>query len=245
MMARTVLIYGGSSGIGAATARSVRARGDYVHLVGRDRGRLEQLARALDAGFTQGDVTDDSLFTRATQEAAGNGTLAGLVYAVGTINLKPLTRLTDADFIADFKVNALGAAKAVQAALMPLKAAETTSSIVLFSTVAVAQGFAAHASVAMAKGAVEGLALSLAAELAPKIRVNTIAPSLTRTPLAKTLTGNEPMATAIAALHPLPRLGEAEDAAELAAFLLSDKSGWITGQVIGVDGGRSSLRVKG
>ena len=164
---------------------------------------------------------------------------------MGTINLKPITRLTDADFIADFRVNALGAAKAIQAALAPLKASEGTASIVLFSTIAVAQGFAAHASVAMAKGAVEGLALSMAAELAPKIRVNTIAPSLTKTPLAKALTSNEPMAAAIAALHPLPRLGEAEDVAALAAFLLSRQAGWITGQVIGVDGGRSSLRVKG
>ena len=244
-MAQTVLIYGGSSGIGAATARYVRARGDHVHLVGRDRARLESLSRELGASFSQGDVQDDSLFARATQEACIHGPLSGLVYAVGTINLKPVTRLTDADFIADFTVNALGAARAVQAALVPLKAAEGTSSIVLFSTVAVAQGFAAHASVAMAKGAVEGLALSLAAELAPKIRVNTIAPSLTRTPLAKALTSNEPMAAAIAALHPLPRLGEPEDVAELAAFLLSKQAGWITGQVIGVDGGRSSLRVKG
>jgi NAD(P)-dependent dehydrogenase (short-subunit alcohol dehydrogenase family) len=244
-MAQTILIYGGSSGIGAATARIVRARGDHVHLVGRDRSRLESLAGELGATFTQGDVNDAELFARATQEAVAQGALAGLVYAVGTINLKPLTRLTDEDFIADFKVNALGAAKAVQAAVAPLKRAEGTASIVLFSTVAVAQGFAAHASVAMAKGAVEGLSLSLAAELAPKIRVNVIAPSLTRTPLARSLTDNPTMAATIAALHPLPRLGEAEDAAELADFLLSSKAGWITGQVIGVDGGRSSLRVKG
>eukprot|EP01037_Dinobryon_pediforme_P013275 gene13275-13385_t len=246
-MARTILIYGGSSGIGAATARLVRAGGSQVHLVGRDEARLMALSQELDATFTQGDVNDDSLFSRATQDAtaASQDGLAGLVYAVGTINLKPITRLTDADFIADFRVNALGAAKAIQAALAPLKASEGTASIVLFSTIAVAQGFAAHASVAMAKGAVEGLALSMAAELAPKIRVNTIAPSLTKTPLAKALTSNEPMAAAIAALHPLPRLGEAEDVAALAAFLLSRQAGWITGQVIGVDGGRSSLRVKG
>ena len=117
--------------------------------------------------------------------------------------------------------------------------------IVLFSTVAVAQGFAAHASVAMAKGAIEGLTLALAAELAPRIRVNCIAPSLTRTPLAAALTGNEAMAKAIADLHPLRRLGEPEDIAPLAALLVSDEASWITGQIVGVDGGRSTLRTKG
>jgi NAD(P)-dependent dehydrogenase (short-subunit alcohol dehydrogenase family) len=111
--------------------------------------------------------------------------------------------------------------------------------------VAVAQGFTAHASVAMAKGAVEGLTLALAAELAPKVRVNAIAPSLTRTPLARALTSSEQMAGAIAQMHAIPRLGEPDDIAALGAFLLSPEAGWITGQIIGVDGGRSTLRTKG
>jgi len=126
-----------------------------------------------------------------------------------------------------------------------LKAAEGDAAILLFSSIAVSQGFTAHASIAMAKGAVEGLTRSLAAELAPKIRVNAIAPSLTKTPLAKALTSNENMANAIAALHPIPRLGEPEDIAGLAALLMTPQASWITGQIIGVDGGRSSLRVKG
>ena len=171
--------------------------------------------------------------------------LAGLVYAVGTINLKPLARLTVADFERDFRINAAGAALAVQACLPALKTHDGTASVVLFSTIAAAQGFAAHASVSMAKGAVEGLVLALAAELAPKVRVNAIAPSLTRTPLAKALTASDSMAAAIAQMHPIPRLGEAADSAALAAFLLSEQAGWITGQVIGVDGGRSTLRPKG
>ncbi len=246
-MTQTVLIYGGNGGIGAATARLLKASGHHLHLVARNAEQLSLVASELDASTTIGDVLDETLFARATAEAVAHsdGALAGLVYAVGTINLKPLARLTDADFLRDFQVNALGAAKAVQAAQAALKAVEGTSSVVLFSTIAVAQGFAAHASVAMAKGAVEGLTLSLAAELAPKTRVNAIAPSLTRTPLAKALTSNESMATAIAALHPLPRLGEPEDVANLAAFLISPQSSWMTGQIIGVDGGRSSLRVKG
>lgn len=244
-MAGTILIYGGSGGIGAATARALTARGHGVHLVGRDVGRLEALAGEVGAGVTAGDVSDDGLFARAAEAASAGGALAGLVYAVGTINLKPIARLGDADFLKDFSINALGAAKAIQAALPALKQAEGTAGVVLFSTVAVAQGFAAHASVAMAKGAVEGLTLALAAELAPKIRVNCIAPSLTRTPLAKALTGNEAMAKAIAELHPLQRLGEPDDIAPLAALLVSQEASWMTGQIIGVDGGRSSLRTKG
>ena len=170
--------------------------------------------------------------------------VSGLAYCVGSINLKPVSRITDEDIERDFRLNAFGAFRAVQAALPALKASGDAA-IVLFSTVAVQQGFASHVSIAMAKGAVEGLMLSLAAELAPKIRVNCIAPSLTRTPLAPALTSNEQMANAIAALHPLQRLGEADDVAAAAAFLLSADSAWITGQVIGVDGGRSSLRTKG
>jgi NAD(P)-dependent dehydrogenase (short-subunit alcohol dehydrogenase family) len=242
-MVHTVLIYGGGSGVGAATARLVKAQGFHPHLVGRNADNLNAVAAETGAGVTIGDVLDDTLFARAIADAGG--VLAGLVYAAGTINLKPLARLTEADFINDFRVNALGAVKAVQAAQAALKAYEGVASIVLFSTVAVAQGFTAHASIAMAKGAVEGLTLSLAAELAPKIRVNAIAPSLIKTPLAKALTSNESMAVAIAAMHPLARLGEAEDVANLAAFLISPQAGWMTGQIIGVDGGRSSLRVKG
>ena len=244
-MAGTILIYGGGGAIGAATARLLARDGFSLHLVGRDEARLGAVAAEIGAGATPGDVRDETLFARATAAAAADGALAGLVYAVGTINLKPLARLTEADFLDDFRVNALGAARAAQAAQGALKASAGTSSIVLFSTIAVTQGFVSHASVAMAKGAVEGLTRSLAAELAPHTRVNAIAPSLTRTPLAAALTRSEPMAAAIAALHPLPRLGEAGDIAELAAFLVSPRAGWITGQIIGVDGGRSSLRVKG
>jgi NAD(P)-dependent dehydrogenase (short-subunit alcohol dehydrogenase family) len=189
------------------------------------------------------DVRDGAQVKAAV--AAAGPAAGGLAYCVGSINLKPLGKLTDADFDADFRLNAMGAALCVQAALPALKAAEGMASVVLFSTVAVAQGFTAHASVAMAKGAVEGLTRALAAELAPKVRVNAIAPSLTRTPLAKALTGNEQMAGAIAQMHALQRLGEADDSAALAAFLLSSEAGWITGQVIGVDGGRATLRTKG
>jgi len=242
-MTGKVLIYGGNGGIGAATARALQARGVALHLVGRDEARLRAVAAELGASHSLADIFEAGAIERATNEA---GTpLAGLVYAVGSINLKPLARLALEDFERDFRLNAAGAALAIQAALPALKAFDGTASVLLFSSVAVQQGFAAHASVAMAKGAVEGLTRALAAELAPSIRVNAIAPSLTRTPLAAALTGNERMAEAIAQLHPMGRLGEPEDIGALAAFLMSQEAGWITGQVFGVDGGRSSLRVKG
>jgi NAD(P)-dependent dehydrogenase (short-subunit alcohol dehydrogenase family) len=246
-MTAPILIIGGTGGIGCAIARRLRAGGTPVHLMARDEARLTQLAGEIGATFGVVDVEQEGALARGVEAAAAaaGGVLGGLCYAVGSINLKPLARLTAVDFERDFRLNAMGAALAVQAALPSLKKAPGTASVLLFSTVAVAQGFASHASVAMAKGAVEGLTRALAAELAPKIRVNCIAPSLTRTPLAAALTANESMASAIAQLHALPRLGEADDIAPLAALLLSSESGWITGQVIGVDGGRSTLRTKG
>jgi NAD(P)-dependent dehydrogenase (short-subunit alcohol dehydrogenase family) len=166
------------------------------------------------------------------------------VYAVGTLNLRNFQRLTDVDVLNDFRVNAVGAALAVQASLAALKRSSGVASVVLFSRVAAVQGFSLHASMGMAKGAVSGLTLSLAAELAPKVRVNAIAPSLTRTPLAQSLLSSEQMATAIAGLHALQRLGTAEDVASLTAFLLSEEADWMTGQIISVDGGRSTLRTR-
>jgi NAD(P)-dependent dehydrogenase (short-subunit alcohol dehydrogenase family) len=242
-MTQKILIYGGSGGIGSATARLLHARGVDLHLVGRDEDRLAAIARELGATSTLGDVNDSSLFTRAAQDAGA--ALDGLVYAVGTINLRSLGRLTEADFLNDFRVNAMGAALAIQAALPALKKSEGKASVVLFSSVAALQGFTFHASISMAKGAVDGLTLSLAAELAPKIRVNAIAPSLTRTRLGESLLSNEQTTKAIAEMHALQRLGTPEDVAALAAFLLSPEADWITGQTISVDGGRSTLRTKG
>ena len=242
-MLNTHIVIGATGGIGSALARRLAAAGKKIHAIGRDPEKLQALAAEVGCSHAVADVSDRAALEAAVKEAGAD--VAGLAYCVGTINLKPVSRITDEDVQRDFTLNALGALRAVQAALPALKAHEGTSSVVLFSTVAVAQGFASHASIGLSKGAVEGLMLSLAAELAPKVRVNCVAPSLTKTPLAKALTSSEQMATAIAALHPLQRLGEADDVAAAAAFLLSGDSSWITGQVIGVDGGRSMLRTKG
>lgn len=236
-----ILIFGGSGAIGSAIARRLTARGAVPHLVGRDAARLAAVAAELGAASTLADVLDADQVKAAV--AAAGDVLGGLVYAVGTINLKPLGSLAEADFERDWRVNALGAALAVKAAAPALK--RGGGAVVLFSSVAVAQGFPAHASISMAKGAVEGLARAAAAELAPQVRVNCLAPSLTRTPLAASLTRNEALAKAVAEAHPLRRLGEADDVAALAAFLLGPEAAWITGQVIGVDGGRGSVRTKG
>jgi NAD(P)-dependent dehydrogenase (short-subunit alcohol dehydrogenase family) len=234
----------GTSGIGAALARHLRQQGAELHLVSRNAEKVGALAAELGASHSVADVLDAASLDAAIKLAGEQ--YDGLAYCVGSINLKPLSRITDEDVLRDFELNAASAFRAVKSALPALKASQQpTASVLLFSTVAVQQGFASHASVAMAKGAVEGLTRALAAELAPKIRVNAIAPSLTKTPLASFITNNETTSNAIAALHPLQRLGEADDTAALGALLLSPQSGWITGQVIGVDGGRSTLRTKG
>lgn len=241
-MSKHIII--GTAGIGGALARKLAAQGAELFLISRNESPLAALAAELGAGHAVADVMQPGALEEAIAKAGP--VVDGLAYCVGSINLKPVARVTEADVLADFQLNALGALRAVKSALPALKAsAQASASVVLFSTVAVRQGFASHTSVAMAKGAVEGLALSLAAELAPKVRVNAIAPSLTHTPLAAGLTSNAQTAAAIAGLHPLQRLGEADDVASLAGFLLSPEAGWITGQVFGVDGGRSSLRVKG
>lgn len=238
-MSGKVLIYGGSGAVGAAAARILKARGYDLHLVGSTQEKLAKIANELGAGMTVANVNDPAAFDQVAEEAGKE--LAGLIYAVGTINLKSLRRLEEEDYITDFRKNALGAALAVKSSMSALKKGK--GSVVLYSSVAVGQGFAMHASLSMCKGAVEGLVRALAAELAPNIRVNGIAPSLLEDSLlaAGVLKDDKAIAD-MAASHPLKRLGTAEDIAQLTAFLISEEAGWITGQIVGVDGGKSIIR---
>lgn len=240
-MAGRIVILGATGGIGGALARRVAARGATPVLMARDADRLAALASQIPGAEAQAvDVTDTAALKAAITGLGGP--LAGLAYCVGSILLKPATRVTEAELAETYRLNVIGAAMAVQAAIPALQAGN--GSVVLFSSVAARAGFANHLAIGAAKAAVEGMTVALAAELAPQVRVNAIAPSLTRTRIAEPLTRNPAMAEAIGKLHPIPRLGEPEDVAALADLLLSPDAGWITGQVIGVDGGRGTLRTK-
>jgi NAD(P)-dependent dehydrogenase (short-subunit alcohol dehydrogenase family) len=168
--------------------------------------------------------------------------LHGLVYCPGAINLRPFARIQASDFTNDFNLQVGGAVKVLQAALPALKNSGAAS-IILFSTVAVQLGLNFHTQVAASKGAIEGLTKALSAELSPNIRVNCIAPSLTNTPLAAGLLNTEQKIEANAQRHPLKRVGTVEDIAEMACFLLSEKSSWTTGQILHVDGGMSTIKM--
>ena len=234
------IVVGATGGIGGSLARRLRADGWPLYLIGRHAERTAALARELDARLALADVLDEAALAAAIE--ACPGPIAGLAYCVGSIDLCPLQRLSSELMLASFRLNVVGAAIAVRAAAPRLIQG---AGVVLFSSVAAQQGFTQHAPIAAAKAAVEGLARSLAADLAPRARVNVVAPSLTRTPLASRFTTDPAMERALAQLHPLPRLGEAEDPSALAAFLMGPGAGWITGQVLAVDGGRSTVRSKG
>ena len=231
----TFVIAGGSGGIGLEIARQLAPRAAQVQIWSRTPGELEQdhVVRHVACDFTADDPLPDA-----------PDQVHGAVYCPGSITLRSFRSLTAADFRQDLEINLLGAVRFLQVIQPRLAGAEgRPASVVLFSTVAVAQGMPMHASIAAAKGAIEGLARSLAAERAPKVRVNVIAPALTDTPLASRLLSSPEKREAMAARYPLKRIGTAADAAALARFLLSNDSGWITGQVLHADGGLSALRV--
>jgi 3-oxoacyl-[acyl-carrier protein] reductase len=223
------LIIGASSGIGSALLTILKA--DQHQVITASRRYVSDSSIHISL-----DVTKDELDVSQLPDS-----LDGLVYCPGSINLKPFHRITDYEFMEEFNLNVTGAIKVVRS-VMPLLKNSQQASVVFFSTVAVQQGMPFHSSVAAAKGALEGLTRSLAAEFAPKIRVNCIAPSLTNTPLAARLLSSEEKKKTSDERHPLKRVGEVDDIARLASFLLSPHSAWITGQIIHADGGLSALR---
>lgn len=231
-MSKKYLVIGGSTGIGLQLVKLLLAENHEVIAVARNERELD----GLNAQFISYDVLSDEDFSLDTES------LDGMAYCPGTINLKPFHRLSKEDFTHDFEVNVLGGVHILQKVLPALKKSENAS-VVFFSTVAVQQGMGFHSSIAASKGAIEGLTKSLAAELAPTIRVNCVAPSVTDTPLAGRLLSSPEKVEASGKRHPLQRVGSAEDIANTAHFLLSEKSCWMTGQILGVDGGMSTLRI--
>ncbi len=220
-MTKRVLIVGGNTGIGAALNEQLLAEGAVTILISRNQGGVDVLEEEPNFPVIEGGID-------------------ALIYCPGSINLKPFRGLKLSDFHHDMEVNYFGAVKTIKNYLPNLKEAKEAS-IVLFSTVAVQKGMPFHSSIAGAKGAIEGLTRALAAELAPNIRVNCVAPSLTDTPLAEKLLRNEKQREGAEQRHPLKAIGQATDIAHMAAFLISDKARWMSGQIIGVDGGMSSL----
>jgi NAD(P)-dependent dehydrogenase (short-subunit alcohol dehydrogenase family) len=230
---RNYLIIGGSSGIGLALTQQLAAAG---HQVFASYHQHPQESSA-NVHYFPLNVLDPSFdFSFLPTE------LHGIVYCPGAINLKPFARVKAEAFVEDFQLQVVGAIKAVQTALPFLKNANQPS-ILLFSTVAVQSGFNFHSIVSTSKGAIEGLTKALAAEFAPSIRVNAIAPSITDTPLASGILSSTEKKEASAQRHPLKKIGQSEDIAHLAAFLLSENANWITGQIFHADGGMSSLKL--
>lgn len=232
---KTILVIGGTSGIGLALVKLLHENGATVITASREStGYLEE-----------NDIQHYQLDVLADEPDFGflPDTIHGLVYLPGSINLKPFHRFNIDEFQHDLNINVLGAVKVLQAAMRPLKKAKGAG-VVMFSTVAAELGMGFHASIAVAKSAVEGLAKSLAAEWSGNyVRVNLVAPSITDTPLAEELLSSEDKREASAKRHPLRRVGQPEDMARAAAFLLSDESSWMTGQTLHVDGGMSRIKL--
>ncbi len=229
---KNYLVVGGSYGIGLEVVKNLAEQGANVYVIARTSENLPSYATI---HYQEFDALSDEKIDLPDE-------LHGVVYCPGSINLKPFRSLKPEAFRNDFEINVIGAVKVLQQTQRLLQKTGN-SSVVLFSTVAVGQGMPYHASVAASKGAIEGLTKTLAAEWAPKVRVNCVAPSLTDTPLAARLLSSDERRDASAQRHPLKRVGTVEDISEAVCFLLSDKSGWMTGQVLGVDGGISALKV--
>lgn len=227
------LIIGASSGIGKQLATQLAAEGNSVY---GTYNSTETNSTTNLISYHQLNVLDETLQLDFLPD-----TLDGIAYCPGSINLRPFGRITPSDFVDDYKLQVVGAIKVIQNVYTKLRKSDNAS-IVLFSTIAVQNGFPYHSQVSASKGAIEGLTKALAAEFSPKIRVNCIAPSLTDTPLAANLLSTDEKREANATKNPLKRNGNPADVANMAEFLLSDKANWITGQVMHIDGGYSTIK---
>ena len=235
-MSDKYLVVGATGSIGSNLAEQLTASGKEVHLVGRNENQTQLLAEKLSCKFTIADVLEDNFIDKIKSDIQD---IKGVAYCVGSIDLKPLRMVNENDFNKCMKLNLYSAVNLIKGFQESLK--KNKGSIVLFSTVAAQRGFTNHSIIASTKAAVEGLTVCWAAEFAPNIRVNCIAPSLTNSKIAEPMLKNKVLAEGIAKAHPLKRLGEGKDSASLAKFLITEDSSWVTGQIIAVDGGRSNL----
>ena len=235
-MSEKYLIVGATGSIGSNLATQLYDSNKDVHLVGRNEDETKSLSEKLGFTYTIADVLEDGFIDKIKSDIVD---IKGIAYCVGSIDLKPLKISSESDFNKCMKLNLYSAVELIKGYQDSLK--KNKGSIVLFSTVAAQRGFTNHSIIASAKAAVEGLAVSIAAEFAPDIRVNCIALSLINSKIAQPILKNAALAQGIAKAHPLKRIGEGKDGAALAKFLLTEESSWVTGQVIAVDGGRSKL----
>ena len=235
-MSEKYLIFGATGSVGSSLADQLKNSGNDVHLVARNESEVKVIAEKLGCSYTIADVLDDGFIEKVKSDI---NDIKGVAYCVGSIDLKPLRMITEADMNKCMKLNLYSTIETIKGFQESLK--KNKGSVVLFSTVAAQRGFTNHTIIASAKAAVEGLTVTLAAEFAPHIRVNCIAPSLSKSKIAEPMLKNPAIAEGIAKAHPLKRLGEGKDSASLAKFLITEDSSWITGQIIAVDGGRSKL----
>jgi len=235
-MSEKYLIFGATGSVGSSLAEQLKNSGSDIHLVARNEDEVKVIADKLGCSYTVANVLEDGFIEKVKTDI---NEIKGIAYCVGSIDLKPLRMVTEADMNKCMKLNLYSAIEAIKGYQEILK--KNKGSVVLFSTVAAQRGFTNHTIIASAKAAVEGLTVTLAAEFAPNIRVNCIAPSLSKSKIAEPMLKNPAIAEGIAKAHPLKRLGEGKDSAALAKFLITEESSWITGQVIAVDGGRSKL----
>ena len=237
-MTGKILIFGATGAVGSSLAKLLNENSISTHLIGKNEEEISRLSEETNGSYSVADVTDPSFIEKIDSDLK-NIDIAGIAYCVGSIDLKPINLVTKKDYLKSLELNFFPIVEIIKKYKENLK--KNKASIVVFSTVAVKQGFANHSIISPVKASLEGLTVSLAAELAPNIRINCIAPSLSNSKMAGKILGNTKIAEGIAKQHPLKRLGEGKDLASLAKFLLSNESSWITGQIIGVDGGRSNV----
>ncbi len=240
-MSKKFLIIGATGAVGRSLVKLIKdddRLANEAHLVGKNENEVSKLSEETGFNYTAADVLQSD-FLEKLEEDLKDVEIHGIAYCVGSIDLKPINLITKKDYLKSFELNFFPIVDIIKKFQENLK--RNKSSIVLFSTVAVKQGFPNHSIISPVKASLEGLTVSLASELAPNIRINCIAPSLSNSKMASKLLKNTKISEAIAKQHPLKRLGEGLDSAALAKFLLSSESSWITGQIIGVDGGRSNV----